>query len=314
MIDISRLGLGCMGMSLTREPERCEQTVRTALDRGITLFNTGNFYGCGESEMLLGKALCGVPRERYFLSLKFGVLFSPDGKIYGLDVDPRHIKAQLTYSLRRLRLDYVDLYQPARMDAAIPVEDIIGEMAELQRQGYIRSIGLTEIDAGTLRRAHKVHPIHTVEIAFSLIDRSAEKGVIAAADELGIGLLTFGALGHGLLSERTLKGQGSSAMKTPLLNAENLPKNLPLVRALNDIALRKDTTLSQLMLAWTLHRLPRSAALVGTTSPAHLDDNIAALAISLTAEDMDEIERISAAHPVFGNDMRQLVFKNGLLS
>lgn len=306
-----RLGLGCMGMNLTKNPERSIETVRTAIEKGITFLNTGNFYQRGESEMLLGQALKGIPREKYFVSVKFGLLFTPDGRMYGLDVHPSRIKAQLTYSLHRLGLEYVDLYQPCRMDSTIPVEDIIGELAELKQAGYIRNIGITEIDAETLRRAHKVHPIHTVELAYSLINRSIETDLVPAAQELGIRILTFGVLGHGLLNDRTLEGKASGEMNPGVLSAENLPKNLPLVRALKDIADRKGVSLGQLMTAWALEKIPGSMCLVGTTSPEHLQDNIDALKIELSAEDMKEIEETAGSHEVFGNNFRMLSFTDG---
>ena len=306
-----RLGLGCMGMSVWRNAERSIKTVHTALDKGITFLNTGNFYQCGESEMLLGQALRGIDRDKYFVSVKFGLLFAPDGRMYGLDVNPAHFKAQLTYSLRRLGLDYVDLYQPCRMDSTIPVEDIIGELAELKKAGYIRNIGLTEIDAETLRRAHKVHPIHTVELEYSLIDRSIESDIVPSAKELGINVLVFGVLGHGLLNDRTLEGKGAGVMSPGLLSTENLPKNLPLVRALKDIADSKNVSLSQLMTAWSLKQLPEAMCLVGTTSPEHLQDNIDALDIELSAEDMKNISELARTHKVYGNDMRKLSFTGG---
>ena len=314
-MNIKRLGLGCMGMNLKRNPEQSIRTVHAALDSGINFLNTGNFYQCGESEMLLGKALKDIPREKYFISVKFGVLFSPDGKLYGLDVKPFNIKAQLTYSLHRLGLDYVDLYQPARMDTSIPVEDIIGELAELKKAGYIRNIGLTEIDAETLRRAHKVHPINTVELQYSLIERSIEKNIIPAAEELGINILAFGALGHGLLNDRILTQGNSptaSPMGGPMLNAENLPKNLPLVKDLKLIADEKRVLLSQLMTAWTLTKCPNIMCLIGTTSPEHLQQNIDALNIKLTPEDMTRIEDTAASYKIYGNEMRQLTFTNGI--
>lgn len=313
-MNINRLGLGCMAMNLRRNPERSIATVHAAIDAGITFLNTGNFYQCGESEMLLGQALRGIPREKYFISVKFGVLFAPDGKLYGLNVHPKRIKAQLTYSLHRLGLDYVDLYQPARMDTAIPVEDIIGELAGLKQAGYIRNIGMTEIDADTLRRAHKVHPIHTVEMEYSLIDRSIEADIVPAAKELEINILLFGVQGHGLLSERVLSSgnsAGTSPAGEPLLSAENLPKNLPLVQALKDFADKKRISLSQLMTAWSLTKIPGSMCLAGTTSPEHLRENIDALKVELTDSDIKKIEGIADSHEVFGSGMRGLTFTDG---
>ncbi len=310
MQKVSRLGLGCMGMSRQNE-EKSIRTIHVAIDNGITLLNTGNFYNSGESEIVVGKALRSIPRDKYFLSVKFGVLFEPSGRIYGLDVHPFHIKAQLTYSLHRLGLEYVDLYQPSRIDTAIPVEDIIGELADLKQAGYIRNIGMTEIDAETLKRAHKVHPIHTVELEYSLIDRSIETSIIPTAEELGIRVLTFGVQGHGLLNDRTLEGKASSAMVSPALSPENLPKNLSLVRALKDVADCKGVSLSQLMTAWALMQCPNSMSLIGTTSPEHLQQNIDALKIELSDADMKAIEGIAASHKVYGSNMRSLTFTDG---
>ena len=316
-MNINRLGLGCMGMNLRRNPAQSIATVHAAIDNGITFLNTGNFYQNGESEMLLAQALKGIPREKYFVSVKFGLLMSPDGKMYGLDVHPFRIKSQLTYSLHRLGLDYVDLYQPSRIDAKIPVEDIIGELAELKEAGYIRNIGLTEIDADTLRRAHKVHPIHTVESQYSLIERGIEEDIIPVARELGVNVLAFGALGHGLLNDRILTAGNSptaSPMGGPMLNAENLPKNLPLVKALKAIADDKGVSLSQLVTAWVLTKCPDIMCLIGTTSPEHLQNNIDALNIVLSPDDMNRIESTASSHKVYGNEMRKLFFENGIPS
>ncbi len=205
MQKLARLGLGCMGMSKSRNMESSIKTIHTALDQGIILFNTGEFYGQGDSEMIVGEALKGISRENYFLSVKFGVLPAPEGGIYGLDVEPSRIKAHLVYSLRRLGLEYVDLYQPARMDTAIPVEEIIGSMSELVQAGFIKNIGLSMVDADTLRRVHKVHPIHTVEMEYSLINRGIEKELITTAKELGVKVFAFGTAGHGLLTENVFE-------------------------------------------------------------------------------------------------------------
>ncbi len=311
MQNISRLGLGCMGMSRANE-EKSINTIHAALEKGITLLNTGNFYNGGESEIVVGNALRGVSRDKYFLSVKFGVLFGPGGRIYGLDVSPLHIGAQLNYSLHRLGLEYVDLYQPARMDNSISIEHIMEVLVGLKENGFIRNIGLTEIDAETLRRAHKIHPIHTVELEYSLIGREIERDLIPTAQELGVRVLTFGSLGHGLLNDRTLEGKASGVMRSPMLSPGNLQKNLPLVRELKDFADSKGVSLSQLMTAWTLAKLPNASTLVGTTSPEHLQENIDALGLELSYEDMNEIERIAASHKVYGNEMRQLIFKNGI--
>ena len=311
MQNIRRIGLGCMGMSRRNEIQSI-RTVHAAIEKGITLLNTGNFYNSGESEIVLGHALKSVPRDKYFLSVKFGVLFGPGGGIYGLNVQPLHIGAQLNYSLHRLGLEYVDLYQPARMDSSIPIESIMEVLVGLKEKGFIRNIGLTEVDAETLRRAHKIHPVHTIELEYSLIGREIERELIPTAKELGVKVLTFGSLGHGLLNDRTLEGKVSGAMPSPMLSPENLPKNIPLVRELKDFADSKHVSLSQLMLAWTLTNLPEASTLIGTTSPDHLQENIDALELELSREDMNTIESIAASHKVYGNEMRQLIFKNGI--
>ena len=311
MESIKRLGLGCMGMSLTRSPKRSIETVHKAIDEGITFLNTGNFYNCGGSEMLLGRALNGISRDKYFLSVKFGGLISPDGKFYGLDVNPFHFKAQLNYSLKRLGVDYVDLYQPCRMDAKIPIEDIMSEMVDLKEKGFIRHIGLTEIDAATLRKAHAIHLIYMIELEYSLIDREIEEELLPTAKELGIKVLLFGAMGHGLLNDSVLEGKTGSVNMSAMLSPENLPKNLPLVRKLKEFAQSKNVSLSQLMLAWTLKQQPKAMALIGTTSPDHLQDNIKALSIELTDSDMQEINSIASSHTVYGNAMRSLKFSDG---
>ena len=234
MIELNRLGLGTMGMN-RRNRETSIQTVRAALDAGITLFNTGEFYQGSESEMVFGEAVKGVDRDSYFLSLKFGVLPSPEGGIYGLDVKPFNVKGHLAYSLRRLGLDYVDLYQPARQDTTVPVEDLVGAIADQVKAGYVKHIGLSMVDAETLRRACKVHPIHTVEMAYSLIDRSIEKELIAAAKELNVKVLAFGTVGHGLLTDRVLDAPANPYGRG-LLSPENRDGNLALIREVKKIA------------------------------------------------------------------------------
>ena len=201
MTDMKRLGLGCMGMNMSNR-ERSVETVRYALDHGVTMFNTGEFYGGGESEMVLREALKGVPRDKYFLSVKFGVLPQPGGGIYGLDVKPFNVKAHLAYSMHRLGLDYIDLYQPARMDESVPVEELMGALADLVKEGYIGSIGLTELTPENLDRAAKVHPIRMAEFSYSLANRDIEtNGILETARKNKIDVLAFSVLNHGLLAD-----------------------------------------------------------------------------------------------------------------
>ncbi len=312
MIELSRLGLGTMGMNRSNR-ETSIRTIHAALDAGITLFNTGEFYQGSESEMVFGEAVRGVDRDSYFLSLKFGVLPSPEGGIYGLDVKPFNVKGHLAYSLRRLGLDYVDLYQPARQDTTVPVEDLVGAIADQVKVGYVKHIGLSMVDAETLRRACKVHPIHTVEMSYSLIDRSIEKELIAAAKELGVKVLAFGTVGHGLLTDRVLD-MPANPYGRGLLAPENRDNNLALIREVKKIADAKGVTLSQLALAWSLAKYDHVQSLVGTTSPEHLQESIDALKITLTEDDIRAIEAAIPEEKVKGRGMRNFVFTDGKMA
>ena len=314
MKDLDRLGLGTMGMSIVRNPENSVKTIHAALDAGITLFNTGEFYNASESELIVGQALKGVKRDSYFLSVKFGVLPSPEGGIYGLDVKPHNVKGHLTYSLRRLGLDYIDLYQPARMDTTVPVEELVGAIAEQVQAGYVKHIGLTMVDAETLRRACKVHPIHTVEMEYSLLNRSIERELIAAAKELGVKVLAFGTVGHGMLRDDILTAPAGTLPPRGMLSPEYREKNLALVRKVKEIADELGVSLSQLALAWSLAKYDHMQSLVGTTNPEHLRAAIDALKLELTAEDITRIESAIPAEQVGGMGMRNFVFTDGKMS
>ena len=314
MIELNRLGLGTMGMSIVRNPENSIKTIHAALDVGITLFNTGEFYNASESELVVGQALKGVNHDDYFLSVKFGVLPSPEGGIYGLDVRPQNVKGHLTYSLRRLGLDYIDLYQPARQDTTIPVEELVGAIAEQVQAGYVRHIGLSMVDAETLRRACKVHPIHTVEMEYSLVERGIEKELIAAAKELGVRVLAFGTVGHGLLRDDVLTAPANPRRAWGMLAPEHREQNLTMIRKVKEIADEKGVSLSQLALSWSLAKYDHVQSLIGTTSPDHLHDAIDALNIELTAEDIARIEAALPAEKVGGRGMRNFVFTDGVMS
>ena len=314
MKALNRLGLGTMGMSIVRNPEASIQTIHAALDAGITLFNTGEFYNASESELVVGQALKGVNHDDYFLSVKFGVLPSPEGGIYGLDVRPQNVKGHLTYSLRRLGLEYIDLYQPARQDTTIPVEDLVGAIADQVQAGYVRHIGLSMVDAETLRRACKVHPIHTVEMEYSLVERGIEKELVAAAKELGVRVLAFGTVGHGLLNDRFLNATTDPRMGRGMLAPENREHNLAMIRRVKEIADEKGVSLSQLALCWSLSKYDHVQSLIGTTSPAHLRDAIDALKLELTAEDIARIEQALPADQIRGRGMRNFRFTDGVMT
>lgn len=315
MPELNRLGLGCMGMSSRRNPENSIKTIHKALDSGITLFNTGEFYNSGESEIIVGEAMRGIARDRYFLSVKFGVLPQPGGGIYGLDTTPFHIKGHLAYSLSRLGMDYVDLYQPARQDTEIPVEEVVGEISRLVEAGYVRHIGLSMVDAETLRRACKVHPIHTVEMSYSLMERDIEKELAATAKELGVKVLAFGTIGHGLFADNALDNvENNPRLSRGMLSPEHRDTNLPMLRAVKEIADEKGLSLSQLALAWSLAKYDHIQSLVGTTNPEHLQSAIEALNIEFTSEDIKRIEAAIPADKISGKGMRNFRFTNGQMS
>ena len=309
MNKLNRLGLGTMGMSIVRNPENSVKTIHAALDAGITLFNTGEFYNASESELIVGQALKGVNHDKYFLSVKFGVLPSPEGGIYGLDVKPHNVKGHLTYSLRRLGLDYIDLYQPARQDTTVPVEELVSAIAEQVEAGYIKHIGLSMVDAETLRRAHAVHPIHTVEMEYSLIERSIEKELIATAKELGVKVLAFGTVGHGLLRDNFRDAVTDPRMGSGLLAPENSEKNLAMIQKVKDIADEKGVSL-----AWSLAKYDHVQSLIGTTNPDHLQSAINALQIELTDEDITRIETALPADKICGKGMRHFLFTDGKMT
>ena len=305
MINKNRLGLGCMGMNLSNKARSIE-TVRYALDQGITMLNTGEFYGGGESELVLREALEGVPRDKFFLSVKFGVLPKPGGGIYGLDVKPFNVKAHLAYSMHRLGLDYIDLYQPARMDETVPVEELMEALQECVKEGWIGSIGLTQLPAETLDRAAKVAPIHTVELEYSLAERRIEtNGILDVAARNNINVLAFGVLTHGLLSERALGGASCGP------GGRFGPENRKLVAALKAVAEEKNTTLEKLAQAYVYAKHPEMSVLIGTTSKAHLQDSIDVLSLELTADDIQKIEAAFPADQVQGVGMRDFVFRDG---
>lgn len=309
MAELNRIGLGTMGMCF-RNKETSIKTIHTALDTGITLFNTGEFYNGGESEMVTGEALKGIERDRYFLSVKFGVLPQPGGGIYGLDNNPFHVKAHLANSLHRLGLEYVDLYQPARQDTEIPVEEVVGAIAEQVEAGYVRHIGLSMVDAETLRRACKVHPIHTVEMSYSLIDRGIEKELIDTAKELGVKVLAFGTVGHGMFSDNVLENAANPRFGRGMMG----PEQLNLIKAVKEIADEKGVKLSQLAFAWSLAKYDNIQSLIGTTNPEHLMSAVDALNIKLTDEDINRIESIFTTDVMGGRGMRNFVFTNGRMS
>ena len=311
--EISRLGLGC-GRLAHADKNESIKTIRTALDEGITLLNTADFYGSGTSEMLIGEALKGYDRDKAFISLKFGALMSPNGRMYGLDVDPKNIKNYITYSLKRLNLDYIDLYQPARIDLGIPVEETIGAIADLVKEGYVKHIGLTQVDAQTLRKANEVHPISLVEAEYSLFNRKIEKELLPTARELGIGVVAFGALAHGMLSGNWTKDKkdGYNSMIS-LYSKENIETNLALVEELRKIAIEKQISIPQLAFAWLLAKGEDIVPLIGSRQVANLKSSIKSLDIKLSENDLRRIEAAIPEDKIAGDSFPNMQFRNGIV-
>ena len=307
MVDKKRLGLGCMGMNLSNR-ERAIETVHYALDNGITLLNTGEFYGGGESEMVLREALSGIPRDKYYLSVKFGVLPQPGGGIYGLDVKPFHVKAHLAYSLHRLGLDYIDLYQPARMDESIPVEELVGALEECVQAGYVRHIGLTQLSPQNLSQAAKVHPIKMVELDYSLANRVIERnGMLETARENGIEILAFGVLAHGLLSDAPAGNVTSGRPEFPLDRKEAL------LSEIQEFAKEKNTTVENLAQAYVYAKHPDIGVLIGTTRKEHLRASLDALSLELSVKDVKRIEEAFPEERASGLGMRNFRFRDGII-
>jgi aryl-alcohol dehydrogenase-like predicted oxidoreductase len=293
----SALGLGCMGMSDLYGPADRGQALATLADAraaGITLLDTGDFYGMGHNEMLVGEALAQAPRDQAIVSVKFGAQRGPDGAWLGYDARPVAVKSALAYSLKRLGTDYVDVYRPARLDPNVPIEDTIGAIAELVQAGYVRHIGLSEVGSETLRRAAAVHPISDLQIEYSLISRGIEDGVLQTCRELGIGITAYGVLSRGLISGHWSTGSGPTDFRahSPRFQGEALAHNLGLVEKLRAFAAARNVTPAQVAIAWVAAQGDDIVPLIGARRPERLAEALGAADLILTAADLAELEQI----------------------
>ncbi|UVH59394.1 aldo/keto reductase [Variovorax paradoxus] len=297
---VSAFGLGCMGMSGMYGPsDRAESiaTIHAAMDAGITLLDTGDFYGSGHNEMLIGEALKGLKgsqRDAALVSVKFGAMRDPAGGWVGYDARPAAVKNFATYSLQRLGVDHIDIYRPARLDPNVPIEDTIGAIADLVKAGYVRHIGLSEVGSQTIRKAAAVHPICDLQIEYSLISRGIEDDILATCRELGIGITAYGVLSRGLISghwKKDAAGEKDFRAHSPRFQGENVDRNLALVDALRKIAEAKGVTVAQIAIAWVAAQGDDIVPLIGARQRTRLDEALGALNVKLAADDFAAIER-----------------------
>lgn len=311
--SISQLGLGTMRM--TGDKQEGIRAIHAALDSGINFLNTGDFYSAGLNELMVGEALKGRKRDEAFVSVKFGALQTVDGRLgVGIDLRPEAIENYLVYSLKRLGLEYIDLYQPGRINPHIPVEETIGAIANLVKKGYVRTIGITEVNAEILRRAHITHPISLVEVTYSLMNRRIEDELIPAARELGVGIVAFGVLLAGAIGgrspEQALKMISHMVSSSTL---ENVNQNMAQTDALKQIADEKGLTLAQLAISWVLSQGYDIMALVGSRTVEQVEASLKAAELRLSAADLEKIENIIPKEEALSNYMPSPKFdKNGL--
>jgi pyridoxine 4-dehydrogenase len=290
---VSPLGLGCMGMSDLYGPaDETESiaTIQAALDAGINLLDTGDFYGSGHNELLIRRALEGR-RDQAFLSVKFGALRGPDRSFLGLDLRPAAVKNFVTYSLRRLGTDYIDLYQPCRVDPTLPIEDTIGAIADLVKAGYVRHIGISEASSVSIRKAYAVHPLAALQIEYAIVTRSIESDILPTTRQLGMSVTAYGVLSRGLLGGSRPTGPKDFRSHLPRFTGENFKKNQNLLQALQKIAAGKNANPAQIAIAWVASRGPDIISLIGARRRPQLADAIRALDLHLTPQELTEIEQ-----------------------
>ena len=307
---VSTLGLGCMAMSGVYGPaDRPESiaTLHAALDAGITLLDTGDFYGMGHNELLIREALAGrrgSERDKLLLSVKFGAMRDPAQNWGGYDARPAAVKNFLAYSLQRLGVDYIDIYRPARLDPQVPIEETVGAIADMIKAGYVRYVGLSEVGVATLRRAQKVHPICDLQIEYSLASRGLEAEILPVCRELGIAITAYGVLSRGLISghfsrERAAGEQGFRK-HSPRFQGENLEKNLALVEQLRSVAQQIGASVAQVAIAWVVAQGPDIVPLIGAKRREQLVESLGALQVDLTVAQVGALTRAMPADAVVG--------------
>lgn len=297
------IALGCMGMSgMYGASDEAESiaTIHEAIERGINVLDTGDFYGMGHNEMLIGRAIAGR-RDRVQLSVKFGALRTPGNQWAGVDTRPVAVRNFAAYSLRRLGVDVIDIYRPARLDPKVPIEDTIGAISELIQKGYVRHIGLSEVGVETIRRAARVHPISDLQIEYSLISRGPEWQIFSTLKELGIGATLYGVLSRGLLSGSQPDAKaGDFRANLPRFSEQNRAHNQRVVESLTSFAAARQMTPSQLAIAWVLAKQPAFVAAIGARKREQLKDALAALEHPLTQADVAELEKRVPADAIAG--------------
>lgn len=313
----SAFGLGCMGMSGRYGPaDRTESiyTIHAALDAGINLIDTGDFYGTGHNEMLVGEALRGIKRDKAFVAVKFGEMCSPNGALYGVDTRPALVRTFLAYTLKRLGLDYIDLYQPARVDPNVPIEETVGAIADMVQAGYVRYIGLSEAGVESIRRARTVSPICWLQMEYSLLSRDIEAEVLSAVREMGIGVTAYGVLSRGLLGGELTKERilqpGDTRGNMPRFAGANLEKNLVLTDALQTLASSKNASVAQIAIAWVASQGDDIIPIIGAKTRAHLFDALKAQEITLSCEELAGIERAIPKNAAVGERYPQDLMKS----